>query len=294
MITISTFGTTKRKPLLDYNGHSYVKDRSTTEKIYWRCSRYSTQHCRSRLHTCILTNNIVKPPTEHSCTFDGTTLELRKFDQQLIDRAKSTQEAPDMIVTNCIKGMSDQAVSRLPIRDNIKRRIRKIRSKNDYTAVPNDPNFLSIPSALCKTQRNSQFLRSDTGPGDDRILIFASDEQLGILQSAHHFMSDGTFKVVPEEFYQLYIIHAVYRDHVTPVCYALLRRKDASTYERLFNEILKFAPEWTPESMLIDYEKACINAYQSVFPDALLSGCYFHLKQNLHRKLQVCMTYYKY
>ncbi|CAF1509673.1 unnamed protein product [Rotaria sordida] len=198
MVTISTFGTTKRKPLLDYNGHSYVKDRSTTEKIYCRCSRYSIQHCRSRLHTCILTNNIVKPPTEHSCTFDGTTLELRKFDQQLIDRAKSTQEAPDMIVTNCIKGMSDQAVSRLPIRDNIKRRIRKIRSKNDYTAVPNDPNFLSIPSALCKTQRNSQFLRSDTGPGDDRILIFASDEQLGILQSAHHFMSDGTFKVVPE------------------------------------------------------------------------------------------------
>jgi hypothetical protein len=211
--------------------------------------------------------------------------------------------------------MSDQAISRLPMRDNIKRRVRKIRSTNDYTAVPNDPNFLSIPSGLCETQRDSQFLRSDTGPGishdtlvvlvyifllfiiylgDDRILIFASNEQLGILQSAHHFMSDGTFKIVPEVFYQLYIIHAVYRDHVVPVCFALLRRKDASTYERLFNEILKFAPEWTPESMMIDYEKACINAYQSVFPDALLSGCYFHLKQNLHRKLQVCMTYYKY
>ncbi|CAF3516011.1 unnamed protein product, partial [Rotaria sp. Silwood2] len=161
MAIISTFGTTKRKPLLDYNGFSYVKDRSTTEKIYWRCSRYSTQHCRSRLHTCIVTNNIVKPPTEHSCTFDGTTLELRKFHQQLIDRAKNTQEPPDIVITNL--GMSDQAVSRLPIRDNVKRRIRKIRSKNDYTAVPNDPNFVSIPVALGKTKRDSQFLRSDTG-----------------------------------------------------------------------------------------------------------------------------------
>jgi hypothetical protein len=56
-------------------------------------------------------------------------------------------------------------------------------------------------------------------------------------------MSDGTFKVVPEIFYQLYIIHTLYRDHVIPVCYALLRRKDASTYDRLFNEILKFAPQ---------------------------------------------------
>ena len=106
-------------------------------------------------------------------------------------------------------------------------------------------------------------------------------------------LSDGTFKVVPEIFYQLYIIHAVYRDHIIPVSCALLRRKDASTYERLFNEILKFEPQWMPESMMIDYEKACLNAYHSVFPDTQLSGCYFHLKQNLHRKLQVYMNYYK-
>ena len=62
--------------------------------------------------------------------------------------------------------------------------------------------------------------------GAHRILIFAGHEQLGILQSAHYFMSDGTFKVVPEIFYQLYIIHAVYRDYIIPVSYALLRRKN--------------------------------------------------------------------
>ena len=119
--------------------------------------------------------------------------------------------------------------------------------------------------------------------GEDRILIFASNEQLGIPQSGLHFMSDGTFNVVPEVFHQLYIIHTVYRDHVVPVCYGLLRRKDGATYERLFNKILKFAPEQTSESMMIDYEKACVDAYHSVFPNAELSGCYFHLKQNLHR-----------
>ncbi len=88
MATISTCGTTKQKPRLDYNGYSYVKDRSTTEKIYWRCIRFSTQRCHSRLHTCIITNNILKQPTEHTCKFDGTTLELHKFDVQLVDRAR--------------------------------------------------------------------------------------------------------------------------------------------------------------------------------------------------------------
>ena len=98
---------------------------------------------------------------------------------------------------------------------------------------------------------------------DGRILIFASDEPLGILQSAHHFMSNGTFKVVPEIFYQLYITHAVYGYHIITVPYALLRGRNASAYERLFDKIFKFAPEWTPESMMIDYEKVCINAYHS-------------------------------
>ena len=61
--------------------------------------------------------------------------------------------------------MSDQAISRLPVRDHIKRRIRKIRAKNDYATVPNDPNFASIPLTLSSTRRASQFLRCDTGPG---------------------------------------------------------------------------------------------------------------------------------
>ena len=53
-------------------------------------------------------------------------------------------------------------------------------------------------------------------------------------------MSDGTFELVPEIFYQLYIIHAVYRDHIIPVSYARLRRKNASPYERSFNEFHAF------------------------------------------------------
>jgi hypothetical protein len=58
-------------------------------------------------------------------------------------------------------------------------------------------------------------------------------------------------------FYQLYIIHAVYRDHVVPVIYALLRKKSKDTYQRLINNILKFAPLWSPRSIMLDFEQAC-------------------------------------
>lgn len=69
--------------------------------------------------------------------------------------------------------------------------------------------------------------------------------------------------------------------------YALLRRKDADTYKRLINEILKFAPHWLPQTIMLDFEQACVKVYQTSFPNVMLSGCYFHLRQNVHRKIQV-------
>ena len=94
-------------------------------------------------------------------------------------------------------------------------------------------------------------------------------------------------KVVPEIFYQFYTIHSIYHHHVVPVVFALVRRKNAETYKRLINEILKFAPSWLPQSIMLDFEQACIKAYETSFPNVKLSECYFHLRQNVHRKIQV-------
>lgn len=128
--------------------------------------------------------------------------------------------------------------------------------------------------------------------GDDRILIYASPEQLHVLQSSEDFLVDGTFKIVPEIFYQLFIIHAVYRRHVIPVVFALLRKKSTDTYDRLIDEILKVAPNWSPIRVMMDFEQASINAFKRKFPSVALSGCYFHLRQSIHRKIQVPKPFY--
>ncbi|CAF1251013.1 unnamed protein product [Adineta ricciae] len=107
MATISNNGTTKNKPRLDLGGYSYIKDRSSDEKTYWRCIKYSLDRCRSRLHTCILTNAIKKSPTKHTCKVDGTTLQLRIFNEHIAHRAVSTQETPDTIISNCYKATDE-------------------------------------------------------------------------------------------------------------------------------------------------------------------------------------------
>ena len=93
--------------------------------------------------------------------------------------------------------------------------------------------------------------------------------------------------MVPESFYQLFIIHAIYRQHTIPVVYALLQRKVADTYSRLFDEIVKLAPTWLPASVMMNLEQASINSLKKKFRSASLSGCCFHLRQSFHRKLQV-------
>ncbi|CAF3208004.1 unnamed protein product [Rotaria socialis] len=88
---------------------------------------------------------------EHICRVDGTTLQLRKFDEQVAHRAINTQETPDTIVTNFYKDLSDPSIARLPLRDNIKRRIRILHQKNQLVKEPNDPKFAPVPIAFTKT-----------------------------------------------------------------------------------------------------------------------------------------------
>ena len=86
-------------------------------------------------------------------------------------------------------------VARLPNFKYIKRNIQRQRQQNDLPKLPLDKNFNIIPGALTTTLRNDNFLQFDSGPGDNRLLIFASIYQLEILESTEEILIDGTFKV---------------------------------------------------------------------------------------------------
>lgn len=89
------------------------------------------------------------------------------------------------------------------------------------------------------------------------------------------FFIDGTFKVVPEIFYQLFVIHANYRDHIIPVAFVLLSGKTGQHYQTMINEIIALVPGWSPRQIMIDFEKALITMFGRAFPRAELSGCFF-------------------
>ncbi|CAF4381539.1 unnamed protein product [Rotaria socialis] len=60
--------------------------------------------------------------------------------------------------------------------------------------------------------RNDTFLQFDSEPRDHRLIIFSSPEQLKILKETEEILIDGTFKVTPVIFTQLYTIPGVYQN----------------------------------------------------------------------------------
>lgn len=84
----------------------------------------------------------------------------------------------------------------------------KARRKNT-PVIPSSAMF-HIPDPYQSTLTNTRFLLIDLflKRGQDRMLVFASDQQLNLLFESSTIFMDGTFDITPAFFKQVYLIHA--------------------------------------------------------------------------------------
>ena len=101
---------------------------------------------------------------------------------------------------------------------------------------------------------------------------------------------DGTFKSAPQNFTQLYTIHATYRGHVIPVIYCLLSDKTSDTYHLIFDIIKRkmaaLDVTFNPSTIISDFESSIIPTLRHHFPNTQHHGCYFHHTQAIWRQVQ--------
>ena len=50
--------------------------------------------------------------------------------------------------------------------------------------------------------------------------------------------------------------------------------------------IKQLCPNSNPQYLIVDFEQTDINAFKNVWPLAHSKGCFFHLSQSVHRKVQ--------
>lgn len=96
------------------------------------------------------------------------------------------------------------------------------------------------------------------------------------------------FDCIPNNLFgQLYIIHVKQFNIVFPVVYALLPNKSKNTYKKLLQVIKELKQNLNPATIMTDFEQAAISAFQEEFPDNRGFGCFFHLTQNVWRRIQL-------
>ncbi|CAF3348921.1 unnamed protein product, partial [Rotaria socialis] len=167
---------------------------------------------------------------------NAVSIEIRIFEEKVRDRATNSNETTQTVIDNCLTNLSDHAVARLPGFKHIKRNIQKQRGQNNLPKIPHDKTFDRIPDQLTTTKRNTAFLQYDSGPGNDRIIIF------------HHLNNYNFLKIVNN-----YYLMEPLRNAVLPVIFALLPNKTEQTYRRLIDKASELCPLWNPKYIMMDY-----------------------------------------
>ena len=98
----------------------------------------------------------------------------------------------------------------------------------------------------------------------ERIVVFGDSEIINYLQSSPSRLANGTFKLSPNMFYQLYTVH-IQGPGIAPACvYGFLPNKTESTYKRLLDISLSTLPNAVPDKVLIDFELAAMKTFEPV------------------------------
>jgi hypothetical protein len=275
----------KGHDLLSHNGFLFRKERSSTEKTIWKCVYYDSKKCPGRCHTS--DNEVIKFTNNHNHVPDATTVPRRKVMLDIKEKATTSQATTHQVLAQATVGISQAVAGQLPSTSLIKRTIQRTRQREGRAPpCPTNLRDLVIPEEFTQSSSGEPFLLFDSGPSEDRLLIFSTRRNLQLLAQCEHWYADGTFKTAPPLFSQLYTIHGVKYNNVLPSVFVLMPSKTERAYERVFTALTSLEPSLWPASIMTDFELASINAFQHSFPTAIHRGCFFHLGQCIWRKIQ--------
>lgn len=68
--------------------------------------------------------------------------------------------------------------------------------------------------------------------------------------------------------------------------YVLTCDRKRTTYDQIFDQLLKLEPELNPTDITVDFEMGVIKSLTKHFPMAQIHGCFFHLTQSVWRHIQ--------
>ena len=214
--------------------YTHLRTSKKTNYETWRCCE--RDRCNITLQINSEHSAVVKAPKvhQHAADFDACRAAELVCDIRN-DAATNPNELPAQIVRRHVQASSSAVCLKLPEMDSLRKAVNRTQRQH----LPANPDSLDdirdLPNEFA-TLDGRPWLIHDTGHGHpERQLIFVSTEGLRQLHGSSYWISDGTFRVVPRIFTQLYSIHADIQGKFFPCVYILMSSKSEATYTTLFN-----------------------------------------------------------
>ena len=119
-----------------------------------------------------------------------------------------------------------------------------------------------------------------------RILIFTTQRLLKKMGQCKKGSVDGTFRISPESWTQVFLLKLKMGDKFLPIAFGLLPDKEEKSYTKFFSMISKWLENHSivnnVRTLITDYELAILNANAKTWK-CKLEGCQFHYGQCIQR-----------
>uniref|UniRef100_A0A914Z2J8 MULE transposase domain-containing protein n=1 Tax=Panagrolaimus superbus TaxID=310955 RepID=A0A914Z2J8_9BILA len=259
-------------------------------------------NCKVRAITTVFDNShhrIQQLKGNHNHEVSSITTAAKRAGAEVASRARITTERVVDIVNTVRTTVPLIVQQTMPDVNSLKRRANRVRqNENGFPSAPPNLEELVVPDNLKNISMRDPnggenieepFVVHDSGPetGNRRFLIFSCALLLQLLSTSANWFLDATFKTVPNLAYQLLVVSAQFNNNrsTIPCAYILLNSKDRNIYEDAFSALKNLVGDFSPETAMMDFEIGLHLAFLEVFPESHLSACFFHLCENIRRKI---------
>jgi hypothetical protein len=229
--------TNRGKQKIVYDGYSYYYRGVKTDIHTWRCRAV---RCTGKIYTN--NDNILLNSTTHNHS-KNESVELVLVFNAMKKRSLVTSETSRDIVLNALQEVNcDISVTHTVkyFRDQIT----KFRKEHMFSLKEN----CDIPEQFFRTLGSKiDFLLHDSGINEnERIVIFATEQNLIHLQYNTIWVCDSTFSVVPQNYEQFFTIQGLVRGKYVPLLFCSMKKKNIRSYDAIFRIMLeKKTPAFT-------------------------------------------------
>lgn len=166
---------------------------------------YSSTGCRGRI-TLNEKNECIKN-TEHSHIPDARTVKKNTVLSTIKTEAKTNKENVRNIIAAACNNVEQVVAASLPSIQLMSRMVNRVRNSENSVVNPKNLIELVFDESITQTSNGENFLLYDSGPSNERLLVFGTAKNLDLLKQCDSIYMDGTFAVAPPLFNQLYTIH---------------------------------------------------------------------------------------